>query len=242
MRSPAVRAATFFLLILLFVGLAPAAQNTALLNPDQRIEAWKASLHDIDVQLRKGEFAPARQSAIELTQDMVQQMGAGGSSAYTLAVACTFRAIAEAGLGKEEDALWYWRTAAAIFPGIEKTDLRPYGAPAARLKETPFRAQIGTDLRGAVKTVQRPVLKKHADPEYPKNMQKMGVQTQYVFEVIIDPRGRLSEPKVLTPIKEPSLVYVVLETIKGWEFEPATSDGKPVAILYTLTVSFHARR
>jgi hypothetical protein len=232
------------LLFLLIAGAGEAAQNTELLDPDQRIEAWKTALRGIDAQLRKAEFAPARQSAIELAQDMVRQMGAGGRSAYTLAVACAFRAIAESGLGKDDDALWYWRTAAAIFPGVEKTDLRPYGASAARLKETPFRAQFGgpdVPNPGVKGDVQRPVLKKRVEPNYPENMLEMGVSTKYVFEMIIDRQGRTREPKVLTPVKEPSFVYVVLDSLKDWEFEPATFNGKPVTVLYTLTVDFKVR-
>jgi len=217
-----------------------AAQSSERVDPDQRAEAWKAALRKIDGQLRNSELAPAREGAIALAQDMAEQMGTGGRGAYSLAVACAFRAIAEAGLSQDRDALWSWRMAQIFFPEIDKTDLRPYGAPAARLKESRFRAQFpGQDLdppKGSV--VQAPVLKKRIEPSYPEKMRKMFVATSLKLDLLIDTKGIPREPKALTPVKEPSFVYAVLEAIRQWEFEPATFNGQPVTAHYELEVTF----
>jgi len=238
-------AATSILWLLLAAVSVQAAQNTELLTPTQRADAWAKALRGIDAQLRKAEFASARQSAIDLAEDMVRQIGAGGSSAYTLAVACAFRAIAEQGLGKGDDALWYWRTAEAIFPAIDRSDLSPYGAAAAHLKEIPFRAQFDASkprVLAELTDAKPPVLKKRIEPQYPPKMGEMGITKQYVFEMIIDERGAFREPKVLAPVKEPSFVYIVLDALRKWEFEPSTLDGKPIAVIYSLTVDFKMRR
>jgi len=71
--------------LLLAAGGAEAA-NTSLLNPQQRADAWAAALRGIDAQLRRAEFGPARENAVDWVRDMVRYMGAGGQSAYTLAV------------------------------------------------------------------------------------------------------------------------------------------------------------
>lgn len=205
---------------------------------------WQASLRAIDRQLVQGEFESARRGAIKLAKEMVESIGYGGGSAYSLAVVSAFRAIAESGLGNEDDALWYWRTASALDPNIEKTDLSPYGAPAAKLKAIPFRGGIWSGLvriPGEGTQVQRPVLKKQRPPRYPESMRKLGVQSAYVFEAIIDKEGRLREPSVLTPVKEPAFVYVVLDALKDWEFQPATLHGEPIVVLYTLSVNFDIR-
>ena len=113
-------------LLLLLWASGAAAQSTARTSSDQRIEIWKTTLHDMDGQLRQKEWTAARSRALELTKDMLNDRGVRGSSgAYPLAMACAFRAIAEAGLGHEDEAHWYWRTAAAVDPGVEKTDLKP---------------------------------------------------------------------------------------------------------------------
>jgi len=213
----------------------------------QQIEIWKTTLHDIDGQLRRKEYAAARSRAIELTKEMLDDRGVRGSSgADTLAMACAFRAIAEAGLGHEDAAHWSWRTAAAIDPGVEKTDLKPYGAAAERLRASSYRERFGPLARfpqtGTGPKIERPVVIKRSNPENIEKMRHVRLTAHYAFEVVIDRQGHPREPVALTPGGEPSLVYVILDSLQDWKFKPAMQDGKPIAVLYTITVDFDLRR
>jgi hypothetical protein len=213
----------------------------------QRIEVWKTTLHDMDGQLRRKEWTAARSRAIELTKDMLDDRGVRGiSGAYPLAMACAFRAIAEAGLGHEDEAHWYWRTAAAVDPGVEKTDLKPYGAPAERLGASSYRAQLVPIAKlqptGTRPKIERPVVIKRSNPADLEKMRHVRLTAHYAFEVVIDRQGHPIEPVILTPASEPSLVYAILDSLKDWEFKPAMQEGKPIPVLYTLTVDYDLRR
>jgi hypothetical protein len=161
-------------------------------------------------------------------------------------MACAFRAIAEAGLGHEDEARWYWRTAAAIDPSVEKTDLKPYGAPAEPLRASSYRARFGPLARfpqtGTGPKIERPVVIKRTNPADLEKMRHVRLTAHYAFEIVIDQQGHPREPVILMPASEPSLVYVILDSLKSWEFKPAMQEGKPIAVLYTITVDFDLRR
>ena len=53
---------------------------------------------------------------------------------------------------------------------------------------------------------------------------------------------RPREPVLQTPVSEPSLVYVILDSLKDWEFKPAMQEGKPIAVLYTINMDFKLQR
>jgi len=228
----------------IFMISGAAAQGGQMVERGDLLAQWKVSLRAIDRELVSGEFSRARRDASRLADEMADTMGVGGDSGYTLALACAFRAIAESGLGHEDDALWYWRVAVALDQTIEKVDLSPYGALATRLRDTPFRGkfQSGAPVDPeVVKRVQPPVIKQKPMPRYPESMRRMKVQTAYAFDVIVDEKGRVHEPLVLRPIQEPGFVYIVLEAVRKWDFQPAMLDGKPVAFRYTLNVDFKVK-
>ncbi|HYU30591.1 MAG TPA: energy transducer TonB [Thermoanaerobaculia bacterium] len=228
----------------IFMLSGAAAQGAQMVERGDLIAQWKVALREIDHELASGEFSRAQREASRLADEMAQEMGVGGGSAYTLALACAFRAIAESGLGHDDDALWHWRVANALDPTIEKVDLSSYGAPAARLRDTPFRSKFQSTASmdpEVKKRVQPPVVKKKPMPRYPENMRRMKVQTAYAFDVVIDENGHVEEPLVLKPVQEPGFVYVVLESVRKWVFQPAMLDGKPMAVRYTLTVDFKVK-
>jgi len=91
------------------------------------VEAWRKGLREIDQKLRARQWEAAEKQSRKLADQIIEAAGLGESAAYTLAVVSAFRAIAEAGQGREEDADWHWETALSLFPDIAQTDLSPYG-------------------------------------------------------------------------------------------------------------------
>lgn len=197
-------------------------------------------LHEIDRDLRAGKYRAAQRRSRRLADQMIEGLGRGQSAAYTLAVTCVFRAIAEKGLGHDAEASWYWWTANNLLPDITKTDLSPYGEPAKALQAEKFRARDGKpDLaQWSAKGFKPPVITKKDPPVYPRTLLSMGVKAVYVVQVVVERDGSLTGPSLFEPAREPAMVYSVFEAIHHWHFEPATLDGQPVAILYTLTVNF----
>lgn len=61
-----------------------------------------------------------------------------------------------------------------------------------------------------------------------------------VVEVILGKDGCVESGKVEESL-HPDLDAVALEAVRGWIFEPAKKDGKPVSVYYNVTVNFTLR-
>ena len=54
----------------------------------------------------------------------------------------------------------------------------------------------------------------------------------------VEPDGRTSHIRVLRSVGK-DLDQKAINAVKGWKFEPAKLDGKPVAVQIAVQVSFH---
>ncbi|HSS52582.1 MAG TPA: energy transducer TonB, partial [Thermoanaerobaculia bacterium] len=83
---------------------------------------------------------------------------------------------------------------------------------------------------------QRPELIGRPVRLYPPEARKAGIQGAVIVEAIIDPEGCARHPRVLKGV--PSLDGAALAAVQSWTFQPATLDGKIVAVYYVLSVAF----
>ena len=58
-----------------------------------------------------------------------------------------------------------------------------------------------------------------------------------IVEAIIDKTGNVTNVKVLKGLPM-GLDQAAADAVKKWKFEPATLNGKPVSVIYNLTVNF----
>lgn len=58
-----------------------------------------------------------------------------------------------------------------------------------------------------------------------------------IVEAVIDEQGNVKDIKVLKGLPK-GLDEAAVEAVRSWRFTPATMDGTPVPVYYTLTVSF----
>jgi TonB family protein len=63
------------------------------------------------------------------------------------------------------------------------------------------------------------------------------VQGVVILQTIIDTEGLVRNIKILKGLPS-GLTEAAVEAVSAWRFEPATLDGKPVAVYYLVTVSF----
>lgn len=77
-----------------------------------------------------------------------------------------------------------------------------------------------------------------APPVYTEEARKARVTGVVVLEAIIDEQGNVTNAAVLQGLPM-GLDRSALEAVQGWKFKPATREGKPVRVYYTLTVTFH---
>lgn len=75
------------------------------------------------------------------------------------------------------------------------------------------------------------------DPHYPEEARHARVQGVVILQTIIDKLGNVTDVKVLKGLPS-GLTEAAVEAVSSWRFEPATLEGKPVAVYYLVTVSF----
>ena len=73
-------------------------------------------------------------------------------------------------------------------------------------------------------------------PVYPMLAKNQHVSGNVLLDALIDPTGRVTTMKILSG---PTLLHqAAMDAVKQWKYEPATLDGKPVAMHLTVTVQF----
>jgi TonB family protein len=77
-------------------------------------------------------------------------------------------------------------------------------------------------------------------PVYSEAARKARLSGTVVIEVVIGRDGCVRDAKVLKGL-ELGLDRAALDAVSEWVFKPATLDGKPVKVYYTLTVSFQVQ-
>lgn len=107
--------------------------------------------------------------------------------------------------------------------GIE---LQSDAAPPA--DEGPLR--VGADVLAPVKIAGDP-------PRYPDAAREARLQGIVILEIVIDRNGEVTSTRVLKGLPM-GLDAAAVEAVRTWRFRPATRDGKPVAIYFTVPVQF----
>ena len=194
---------------------------------------WKGFLAKTDRDLRAERYAEARKTSIKLINSMMDNLNKGRSSMYTLAVTVAYRAVAEAGLQRYDEADWYWHVARSLYPNF---NLAPYGEAGAWLREHSDEKLDAPDA--APGEIRQPVCLNRRDPKYPLGAVIGSVAEPIIVRVVIDKDGTVRHPRLVNTTAAPTLVYAATEAVKKWQFQPASVDGKPYPMDFELTVNF----
>jgi len=101
-------------------------------------------------------------------------------------------------------------------------------APPSPEPEGPIR--VGGDVVPPVKITA-------PSPQYTEIARKARIQGVVIVEAIIDKQGIVTNVKILKTLPM-GLDQAAADAVKKWRFKPATLNGKPVAVIYNLTVNF----
>jgi protein TonB len=101
-------------------------------------------------------------------------------------------------------------------------------APPPAEPEGPIR--VGGDVKPPEKIVA-------PQPQYTEIARKARIQGVVIIEAIIDKQGLVTNVKMLKGLPM-GLDQAAADAVKKWKFKPATLNGKPVAVIYNLTVNF----
>jgi len=200
-------------------------------------------LGDSAVELKSGRYAKALKIDNGVIDDMFERLGPGDAETKWFAVALGHKALALAGLGQNDDAIWFWHMAVNIYPDLERADISMFGAPAEFLKKHPLPPEhpemLCLSLNGPVPANCRaPVAVNRVKPRYPEGARLFRVRGKAIVDCVIDKNGTVRDVRLKQALPAPTLSYAAMQAIHQWTFKPATLDDQPVDVFFRLTVNF----
>ena len=82
-----------------------------------------------------------------------------------------------------------------------------------------------------------PAVITRVQPAYTDEARDAGTQGVVIVEAVIDEHGDVSDVRVLKGLPN-GLDTATADAVKQWKFAPATLHGRPVAVYFTVTVTF----
>jgi TonB family protein len=115
--------------------------------------------------------------------------------------------------------------------------LPPPPPPPARKK---MKKELDEFEKGAVKAIgdiKPPKLIKKVNPIFPEEARKEGISGEVILIVRSDEQGDIVEVKISKSPHE-LLSKAAIDAVKQWKYEPMIIKGKPMAIIFTVTMTF----
>lgn len=206
---------------------------------------WQKRFTRASEAVKAGEYQKAKRIADKLLAEMEETLFGGKDVAQVLAKGLMLKALAQAGQGNGEDALWTWWEVQALDPAVAKFDLSSYGPPAETLLRIAAEdAAIAPDPEHKQLTLSDdtgftpPRVLSQSLPDYPNALNRLCIQGKMLVEAIICADGSVRWPRVLQAPPVPVMTLAALKSLREWKFHPAQEDGQAVAVWYQLTITF----
>ena len=84
--------------------------------------------------------------------------------------------------------------------------------------------------------IKAPTRIKYVAPVYPDIAQRVRVQGVVMIEAVIGVDGRIDQARILR--SQPLLDEAALAAVRAWEYTPTLLNGRPTAVIMTVTVVF----
>lgn len=198
-------------------------------------------LADSAAALKAHDWAKALKISDRTIRQMMDVLGPGDAESKWFSIAVAHKALALAGLGRNEDAVWEWQMALNIYPALAKSDISSLGAPAEFLKSQSLpptwdvpRVGVQDDKHA----ITPPKLRKRVEPAYTRGATAFGIKGAAVFETVIGKDGSVHGIRMLKGLEAPTLSYAAMQALRQWKFEPGKLDGQPVDVIFNLTINY----
>ena len=187
-------------------------------------QSWRDELKWVEKDLRTQRYEHARKWSIKAINSMCDHIGTGRAASYTLGLAVAYRAMAEQGLQKPDEAHWYWHVATDLYPPLADQDWSSFGEVGEWFAAQKSVDKVAQDLPDAV-----PI--KKLEPKCPLSAIKGAYYQPVIVGAVIDDDGSARCPKIVSPAAVPTLAYAALESLKQWQFQPVSAK-------YQVTINF----
>ena len=135
------------------------------------------------------------------------------------------------------DALRQWKYEPYFIKGVKKPLKFTVVMDFKLMKDEKTGTDEGVPL--AISSDQRPRLFKKADPDYPEDAHKAGIQGKVVIEATTDKEGKVVDARVIDG--HPLLNQAALKAIRQWEYEPYIINGEKKSVKFTVVMNFQLK-
>ena len=129
--------------------------------------------------------------------------------------------------------------AALLLVGAAGASAFPFGdaPPKAAAKAAPAKPAPDDGIYKVGGDVKEPVEIHRVQPVYPEEARENRIQGRVVIQAVIDEKGNVKRAEAVES-PDPVLTEAALAAVKQWTYKPATKNGKPVKVFFTVTVAF----
>jgi len=118
---------------------------------------------------------------------------------------------------------------------IERSDMT--ADPIRQPPDRPMRDLPNIKWMPLDKSVTAPVVIERVEPEYPEGYRRVRIAGIVVVELAISETGTPENLAVLKSLG-PAIEAATIDAVRKWKFAPAIRDGKPIPVLFNLTINF----
>lgn len=211
-------------------------------------DRWAKDIARLEKGLAKKEWKETLDRAVRVRQAMVERIDDAEELIKPLAQTLALQALAEANLGRDDDAIWHWQAAQAWLDGLEKKDLSGYARaqeilavpvpPLSTIAQPGATGSISPALAAGSARYQQVRIRQALHPVFPASLRKSGKEGKVRVRLIIGADGRARQPRVLAAGVVPSMAFPVIEALRHWLFDPASDGKRPVAVEYELEIHY----
>ena len=229
-RHPLLVSMSVTLLLALAEGPSPAAGGK-----------WERAVENLESQLRRGDWKRTMERCVTQRNKMIDKFTDPAINLELVAQTLLLQAVAEANLGRDDDALWHWFSAQNYLDGLAELDLSDMGRAQSvlggrSLADIP--EATGSSDQSERSRYREVKIKKPVRPTYPKALVKSGIEGGVVIKVIVGTDGMPHQPVVLEAGLRPLMAFPALEALRSWRFTPAQESEKPIAVYYELKIDY----
>lgn len=212
---------------------------------------WDKSLARLEALVTEGRYEEAEKRAGKLLTDMVNRIGFYEADPRFTARAVLYLAVAEMGLGQDDEARWHLYVARNLDRKLIGDDLERYGDTGVTAGRTPYRGlgKIPTEILAAEPKVAegaayRPlVLESNSSsrmvlPCTRVTYDRAHMPESITVEILVDPEGLPLQPRLVSRPKFPLFVLLALEQLQDWRYRPAAKGDQPIYTLDRQKIDF----
>jgi TonB family protein len=118
-----------------------------------------------------------------------------------------------------------------VVTGRKPAGVTPTVTPAAPMAGAPQRIRVGGNVQAAK-------LIRMVRPEYPAELQQLGIQGTVVMRAVISTTGDLLIVQAINAEGDARLANAALDAVRLWKYQPTLLNGQPVEVVTTITVDF----